>query len=164
MKINRKKTERAAQLAFALKNLDGKVGKVGWFAKSKYDDAESTPVAYVAAQNEYGNPNKNIPARPFMRPTIAQQQEAWRKLAENGAKQVLKGNYTASDVMQLLGLKAAGDVKETISKLLEPPLSPVTIQRRLARRSNKSTLGLLTKPLVDTGIMLNTLTNTVEDV
>ena len=163
MDVKRVKSPDADKLKIALKNLDGKVGKVGWFENSKYADKDSTPVAAVAAQNEYGNPNKHIPARPFMRPTIYAKQNEWSKIAENGSKSILKGDNTIYDVLQLLGLKAAGDIKRTISKLTEPPLSPKTIAARLSRRQDQSTIGLLTKPLIDTGIMLNTLTNSVED-
>ncbi len=46
----------------ALDSIKNKVGKVGWFAGSRYDDNNKTPVAEVAAQNEYGNPAKHIPA------------------------------------------------------------------------------------------------------
>lgn len=164
MTVKRVPSPDAYKLKQALKNLDGKEGKVGWFEKSRYDDAESTPVAYVAAQNEFGNPNKNIPARPFMRPTIASERNNWAKIGEQGAKNILKGNKTIGDVLELIGLKASGDIKKTITKITTPPLSPVTIARRLSRYKDQSTVGNLNKPLIDTGIMLNTLTNTVEDV
>ena len=158
------KTSAAHQLEVALKELASKkVGKVGWFEKSRYDDAESTPVAAVAAQNEYGNPNMHIPARPFMRPTIIAQQKIWAKVAEQGARNILKGDQTSSDVLEMIGLKAAGDIRKTISKITTPPLSPRTIAARLAKRADHQTVGNLTKPLIDTGVMFNTLTNTVED-
>ena len=155
-------TPEGKGLKVALKNLEGKVGRVGWFEKSKYDDKEGTPVAYVAAQNEYGNPQKRIPARPFMRPTIIEKQAEWRKIALDSSKRILKGTSTIADVMELIGLKAAGDIRKKISSIWEPPLSPRTIQARLDRKANKKKVGNLTKPLIHTGIMLGTLTNTVE--
>ena len=161
MKVVRVVEPAARRLEIALKNLQGKVGKVGWFEKSKYEDG--TPVAYVATIQEYGAPTKNIPPRPTMRPTIAKQQNEWKKIAEQGSKAVLAGNATVGDVMEAIGLKAAGDVRKAISTLTEPPLSPVTIENRRRKRADKKTIGLLTKPLIDTGIMMGTLTNTVED-
>ena len=163
MTIQRVKTKEAHQLQVALKNLDGKVGKVGWFEKSKYADKDATPVAYVAAIQEYGYPSKNIPARPFMRPTIADKQVEWASIVKQGSAQILKGNQTIGDVLELLGLKASADVKKTISQITTPPLAEATIAARLARKADKNTVGNLTKPLIDTGIMFNTLTNTVED-
>ena len=150
------------QLEVALSKLDGKVGKVGWFEKSKYEDG--TQVAYIAAIQEYGWPAKNIPPRPTMRPTIIKKRKEWQKIAEAGAKAILAGTQTIETVMEGIGLSAAGDIRKAITELTEPPLSPATIYARLHRKSDKKTIGLLTKPLIDTGIMLGTLTNVVEDV
>jgi hypothetical protein len=152
------------QLELALKNLGNKVGKVGWFEDSKYDDDKNTPVAFVAAQNEFGNRAKNIPERPFMRPTIIAKQNEWRKIALDGSKKIIKGELNSYNVLDILGLKVVGDIKATIQKIQEPVLSPVTIKNRLARRANKKTVGWLTKPLIDTGVMFNTITNSVEDI
>lgn len=161
VKVKRVVEPAGRQLEIALKNLQGKIGKVGWFEKSKYEDG--TPVAYVAAIQEYGSPINNIPPRPTMRPTITAKQNEWRKIAETGAKRVLAGTATAGDVMEGIGLAAAGDVRKAISVLTEPPLSERTIENRRRKRADKKTIGSLTKPLIDTGIMLGTLTNTVED-
>lgn len=161
MKVTRVVTPAGKNLEVALKNLQGKVGKVGWFEKSKYEDG--TSVAYVAAIQEYGYPNGNIPPRPFMRPTIAKKQQEWAKIAESGAKAVLAGKSQVGQVMEAIGLKAAGDIRKTISLITTPPLSPRTIEARRSRRADKKTIGSLTKPLIDTGIMFGTLTNTVED-
>lgn len=161
MKVVRVVEPAGRQLEIALKNLEGKVGKVGWFEKSKYENG--TPVAYVATIQEYGYSPRNIPPRPFMRPTIVEKQNEWRAIAESGARAVLKNTKTVADVMEGIGLKAAGDIRKKISAIFAPPLSPKTIEARLRRRADKKTMGLLTKPLIDTGIMFGTLTNTVED-
>lgn len=163
MKVERDKNSFLTKLPALLKSLDGKVGKVGWFKEQKYNDKNGTPVAYVATIQEYGYAPKNIPARPFMRPTIAAKQNEWKAIAQQGAEQIVKGNQTVNGVLELLGQKAAGDIKRTITRITEPPLSPKTIAARRAKRSDHNTIGLLTKPLIDTGYMLNSLTNVVED-
>lgn len=163
LKTKRVRSAEGHKLEIALKNLDGKVGKVGWFEKSKYDDPEKTPVAYVAAINEYGYPPHNIPARPFMRPTIIEKQNEWARVAKQGAMRVIKGEETIGDVMETLGLLASGQIKKKIASITEPELKPATIAARLHRRSDNSTVGLLTKPLIDTKVMYLSLTNTVED-
>lgn len=163
VKTRRVKTDAGKNLDVALDNLAGKVAKVGWFEKSKYPEPPHLPVAYVATIQEYGNSAEHIPPRPFMRPTVIQKRVEWRGVAERGAKAVLAGRATAADVMEQIGLKAAGDVRRTISQIWSPPLSPRTIAARLAKRKDKKTIGALDKPLVDTGLMLATLTNTVED-
>jgi hypothetical protein len=62
-------------LEVALQTLGNKVGKVGWFEGAKYPDG--TQVAYVATIQEYGYSPKNIPPRPFMRPTIVKYRNTW---------------------------------------------------------------------------------------
>jgi hypothetical protein len=163
VKVTRVKSDAGKNLTVALDNLQGKVGKVGWFEGSKYPDKKSTPVAYVAAIHEYGYPAKNIPARPFMRPTIIAKQNEWRQVAARGAKSILKGHGNVADVMEAVGAKAAGDIRKTITQIYSPPLKPATIAARLRNRANKKTVGRLNKPLIDTKEMYNTLTNTVED-
>ncbi len=79
-----------------------------------------------------------------------------------GSKAVIEGRRNIGQVMDAIGLKAAADIKKKISNIWEPPLSPYTIKQRLSKKSNQRVIGNLTKPLIDTGIMLNTLTNTTE--
>jgi hypothetical protein len=155
--------EAAKKLEIALKNLSGKVGKVGWFENSRYPDPPHIQVAYVATIQEYGSPANNIPPRPFVRPTIIAKQKEWSEIAEKGAKAILNGGQTIDNVMEGIGLKAAGDIRKAITLVVSPPLKPATIAARLRKRANKKVTGLLTKPLIDTGLMLSTLTNTVED-
>ena len=162
MEVKRVVSPAGKNFEIALKNLQStKVGKVGWFQNSKYENG--LPVALIAAQNEFGNPSKHIPGRPFLRPTIVEKEREWADIATAGARAILRGNQTVGSVLEGLGLKAAGDVRKKISLITQPPLSPVTIYNRLHRKSNKKTIGLLTKPLIDTGIMIGTLTNSVED-
>lgn len=163
VKTRRVKTDAGKNLEIALNNLSGKVAKVGWFEKSKYPEPPNTPVAYVATIQEFGYPAKNIPPRPFMRPTVAQKSVEWKEIAKRGAEAVLKSNATAATVMEAIGLKAAGDIRKTISQIFSPPLKPATIAARLAKRADKKTVGRLDKPLIDTGLMFATLTNVVEN-
>lgn len=153
-------------LNVALKELSsGKVAKVGWF-KSEYpaEDGETAiKVATVAAIQEYGWLAKKIPPRPMFAPTIATKQKAWQVLIERGATAILKGTATLQTVMFALGEEARSDVDETIKNLWVPRLSPATVQRRLARKNDKKTIGLIDKPLIDTGYMSTSLISVVED-
>lgn len=151
----------AERLKVALEGLEDKQGKVGWFETAKYPDG--TPVAYVAAIQEFGYPRGNIPSRPFMRPTIDRERDNWRVLAESGARAIIAGNQTSQGVLEAIGLKAAGDIAKTISQVHAPPLLAATVKARMRRRADKKTVGNLTKPLVDTGLMISTITSTVED-
>lgn len=138
-----------------------KQGKVGWFESARYPNG--TPVAYVATIQEYGYPPKKIPPRSFMRTTIIEQQDKWRVTVQQGAKIILDGHGNAGTVLDLVGQQAAGDIAKKIASIESPPLKPATIAARLRRRADKKTIGNLDKPLVDTGLMISTITNIVED-
>lgn len=143
-----------------LAGVTDKVGKVGFFPSSAYPDG--TPVAYVATIQEYGSPEQGIPPRSFMRTTVAEKQAEWKVAAGIGARAMLAGTATGEQVLEGIGLLAAGDIRRTISKLTTPELAPSTIAARRTQRADKVTVGLLTKPLVDTGTMLNAVTSAVE--
>lgn len=151
-------------LKAALKAIDGQVGKVGWFKGSQYPDG--TPVALVAATQEYGWPEHNIPPRLGGRTTAAEKREEWSATAEKGSKAVLAGTITAPALMEVLGQKAAGDWRKHIAGPIQPALKPATVEARLRRHGVKASVKSISvtigKPLVDTRVLLNTLTNTVE--
>lgn len=152
----------AAPLKAALAGIDGKVGKVGWFATATYPGG--VPVALVAAVNEYGWPEHNIPPRLGMRATAERCEAAWARVAQGAAKAVLAGKMTPHDAMELIGAKAAGDIRKNIAHVTSPPLKVNTIKARLAGKKQGRVVSItIAKPLVRTGHLLNTLTNTVED-
>lgn len=144
-----------AKLQFMLKNLSGKTGRVGWFETAKYPDG--TPVATVAAIQEFGAPTKNIPPRSFMRTTMREKRDAWRELAASGARAIANGNATIGIVMEGIGLQAQGDIAKKISEITSPPLKPATVKARMSKMADGKTTGNLTKPLIDTGLMFATI-------
>lgn len=148
-------------LAKRLKELEGKVAKAGWFESAVYPTG--TPVATVAAVHEFGAPAKNIPPRPFMRPTIARESNNWKALMASGAKAIIRGNATIDQVLNAVGAKAAGDVAKTIASITAPPLKAATIAARARKRKDKTITATLRKPLVDTALMINSVTHLVED-
>lgn len=148
-------------LEVALKNLQGKVGKVGWFKGSYYPNG--MPVAAVAAIQEKGYEPKNIPPRPFMRPSIIKYEQTWKRVAFEGSKNILEGKSTAYKVMNDIGAVAVKNILHTIKGIYTPALKAATIARRLAKYTNKSKIGNLYKPLNDTGRMMATLINVVEE-
>lgn len=151
----------AAPLERALAGLKGFVGKVGWFNTAKYPDG--TPVAYVAAVQEFGYPEGNIPPRLGMRSTSAEKRGEWGAVAGKASQAVLTGKSTGPQAMEVLGLKAAGDMRKHIAEVTTPPLKVNTVKARLAgKKQGKVVSVTVAKPLVDTGHMLATLTNVVE--
>lgn len=159
--------------------MDGITGRVGWFEGSAYPDG--TPIAYVAAINELGSPRNSIPSRSFMRSTADEENEKWKETANIVSSKILLGEITPQQGMELLCLKAEGDVAKKIASITAPPLSPITLGARKYRQQGKkvtgatigeiaqklkdgtlNTSGVSDKPLVDSSLMINTLTHTVE--
>lgn len=145
----------------AIKDLETKKVEVGFFETSKYDDAAGTPVAYVAAIQEFGYPEGGIPARPFMRPTQVANSSKWTQQLAAGSKMVVAGKLTVPQMLGQFGEQVVGQVKETIASVETPPLSESTIAAR--KRARKSP-GVSTKPLVDTALMLGSVQSKVSDV
>lgn len=160
MRVQRKPGPGAEKLRLLLAGTTDKVGKVGFFETSKYEDG--TPVAYVAVIQEFGAPENGIPPRPFMRTTVEAKQGEWKEIARQGANAMLEGNATGETVLEAIGLKAAGDIRRTISQITTPALAQSTVDARRRGKSDKTTTGNLTKPLVDTGTLINAVQSVVE--
>ena len=108
------------------------------------------PVAAVAFLQEFGS--KKIPARPFMRPTITKQSKHWGVIVSH----LIKPDAQAEDVVELIGLRMQGDIREAIVEVTSPALSEFTLEQRQARGNSSE------KPLNDTGYMMATLTSVVQ--
>lgn len=148
------------RLKILLENAKKMSVQVGWVERKQYSGSEMT-TAETAYINEFGLPGHGIPPRPFIRPTVAHKKNEWQAIMKNEAKKMINGKSDVEKALEIVGLKAAGDIREAITKVWSPPLSIKTIRARLARRSNKNHVGNLAKPLVDTGYMLQSLTNKV---
>lgn len=128
-----------------LKDMEEKLNasevKVGFYGGNTYPDG--TLISQVAAGNEYGDPANNQPPRPFFRNAISEHKEEWVATMAKGLEQ----GSDVRTVLEVVGAQVKGDVQESIKNLMEPALSPVTIERRRTRkeRPNNST-----NPLVDT--------------
>jgi hypothetical protein len=138
----------------AMQAIAHKQARAGFFEYAKYPDG--TPVAYVAAIQEF-HPEH---ARPFMRPTIEAQRNAWRESLRKGCNAVLNGQLDARAMLEQFGARAASDIKKTISQITAPPLAKSTLA---ARQSRKKTPGVSAKPLVDTGLLIASVNNDVVD-
>lgn len=147
----------------ALRELERKEIRVGFFDTAHYPD--NTPVAYVAAIQEFGY--GPIPPRPFMRPAQAQNQQKWLAALAKGAKLSFVGKIDISMVMEQVGKVAAGDVKKAIRAVTNPELAQSTVDARLSRKSastrKKANPVTIRKPLVDTGQLLDSVESSVVD-
>lgn len=181
-----KRSSRVPAIKKALAELDSKEIRVGFFDTAKYPDG--TPIAYVAAIQEFGY--KSIPPRPFMRPAENKNKAKWAKQIAEGVRAALDGKVTIEHALEQVALGAAGDVKKAIKAVNSPPLSILTLLLRKHRKNpdgekvggklvgkkageigfmgprpksdkSMSISGVSTKPLVDTGMMIQAVTGAV---
>ncbi|KEZ23184.1 hypothetical protein HS327_00790 [Glaesserella parasuis] len=100
----------------------------------------------------------NIPARPFMRPTISEKKGEWAKIG----KQILQNGGNVDSMLEMVGLRASADIVETISRIDSPPLQKATIKARNRKYKSKSSKSS-TKPLEDTKILISSISHIVTD-
>lgn len=160
MDVRIEETADGRRLQEALNKLTNCSAKVGWFEGQPYPDG--TSVAMVAMTQEYGSPAKNIPPRPFVRPTISKYEKQWANYFEKGSKELLKNEITIEQIFEKVASKAASQIKKSITEVTEPPLAQATINARLRRKKNKTVTTGLTKPLIDTKHMFRSLSYVVE--
>lgn len=149
------------KLKQTLEAIQKKEARVGFFETSTYPDG--TPVAYVAAIQEFGH--GKIPPRPFMRPAQQQNESKWLRTGAHLISESVQGSITPEQALDQIGQIAAGDVRKAIRAVTTPTLSERTVEGRKARLSKKSRKKAnpktISKPLVDTGQMLQAVNSVV---
>jgi hypothetical protein len=134
------------------RELANKQLKVGFIDGATYPDG--TPVSQVAFNNEYGVPEKRQPPRPFFRNAIDENQDSWKDAIGRG----IRAGLPVGQVLEQIGALAASDVYTSITLLMDPPISARTIRER-QERGNMST-----KPLIDTKVLINSVSYEVKDL
>ena len=120
--------------------------KIGFLAGATYPSGQN--VAMIAAINEFGAPSRGQPPRPFFRDMLAAKRGEWPKAMSD----LLKDNdYDALRTLQQTGEAVAGQLRESITTFSGVPLKPATIARKG-----------FDKQLVDTGVMLGSVSYAVE--
>lgn len=135
----------------ALKKLADRLGRarevrVGFLEGATYPDG--TTVAQVAAIQNFGAPEANIPPRPFFDNMIVAKSPDW---AERFARVLKLSDYDSDRALSRMGDGIATQLRQSIVATNEPPLAPATIARKG-----------FDKPLVDTGHMLASVDKEVE--
>ena len=103
-----------------------------------------------------------IPPRPFMRPTVDRMKQKWLDMLADGSKAVLAGKISAHDVMEAVVSNAATEIARSISQVFAPPLKASTIAAKRRKMANTHIVGSLDKPLVETRLMIDSVTGVVE--
>lgn len=165
-----------AALSRLPKQFKGQQAKIGWPSGKEYPDG--TSVAYVAAIQNFGVPEKGIPPRPMLKPTVAENQDRWAEVMKHLTRQVANGELDAVDALDGMGRVAAMDLQATIAQINEPALSPVTVLLRKWRKQGRTITGKTVgeaaaaiaagtdpgtdnKPLNDTGYLIASVTHGV---
>ena len=102
--------------------------KVGFLAGAMASDGQSIPLR--AALNEFGHENANgttVPPRPFFRNMIAAKAGEWPDAIAGLLKST---NYDVDKTLNLTGEAIKSQLTQSILDLWEPPLSPVTIEKK----------------------------------
>lgn len=109
-------------------------------------DDRGTPVAQIAAWNEYGGANR-VP-RPFMQETFNEHSDEWGPLMATE----LRHGADTTQAANIVGTEVKNEIEDAIREFTDPELRPYTIAKKG-----------FDKPLIDTGRMLNSVTFNVED-
>lgn len=117
--------------------------KVGVLGRNDSRGGDFGNVA-LAVVHEFG---LGVPRRSFLRGTMARMGAEWTKLLEQLAKLLVAGKLDVPKALNLLGIRAANDVKATIQRTIGlAPNAPATIR---AKGSSK--------PLIDSGRLLGSI-------
>jgi hypothetical protein len=133
--------EGIAKRAGKAKTLD-----VGFMSGATYPDG--TPVAMVAAIQNYGAPAAGIPARPFFSNMVREKSPGWGE----SLGEVLKDNdYDSDAALKAMGLGIEDQLQQAIRDTNSPALAEATVDRKG-----------FNKPLIDTGHLLNSVQSAVD--
>lgn len=119
--------------------------RVGFLEGATYPNG--TPVAMIAAIQDYGAPSKGIPPRPFFRNVIAAGKNTWGK---DLTSILIAADYNARLALGRMGELIKGQIQTSINKGSFAPLKPATVKRKG-----------FDKPLIDTAHMVNSVDHEV---
>jgi hypothetical protein len=115
--------------------------KVGFLEGATYEDG--TPVATIAAIQNWGAPSRGIPPRPFFTNMVRDKSDGWGP----ALGRIMEANdFDARQSLALMGEGIAGQLRQSIVDTNSPPLAQSTIDRKG-----------FSKPLIDTSHMLNSI-------
>lgn len=170
VKIRASKGVEAALKQYADKITKAKKLKVGFLKGADYPDG--TPVALVAAVQNFGSPKMGIPPRPFFTNMVKAKGPGWPA----ALGKILEANdFDSQKALELMGEGIRNQLEQSIIDTMEPALSPITLMLRKMKSEDQSlkvtgaTVGeaarrldagesvgdVSTKPLEDTKHMLN---------
>lgn len=137
-------TKLAAKLAQIASGLSKPADlAVGFLAGATYPDKNGTPVAMVAAIQNFGAPSRNIPPRPFFTNMVADKSPGWPDAIVANLKAT---GYDAERTMKLVGEGIKGQLQQSIRDTNSPPLAESTIRKKG-----------FSKPLIETSQLIDSV-------
>lgn len=103
-----------------------------------------------------------IPPRPFMKPSVEDNKEDFIGQIEAVSRKFLNGQISEQQAAEMIGEAAAGNIKKAIAKVNAPPLKASTVRRKRNQYADKSITGALTKPLTESGHLLESVDSKAE--
>lgn len=110
------------------------------------------PLAVIAAVQEFGSADGRIPERSFLRVPLRQNMPEFVKVWRVLIPKVVSGELTMFQAMSQMGERAAGVSKESIADGIAPANAAATVKRKGS-----------SKPLIDDGTLIQSITYIVED-
>ena len=145
--------DNTAQLQAAIAELTDTellVGVPSTKAGRRDGPASNAVIAYV---QDNGLPERNIPARPFLRPGIENAMNEITTRLRDAARLAMDGSLEACRrALHAVGLTAQASVR---AKITDGPFTPLA-ESTLAQRRARGRTG--TRPLIDTGQLRNSIT------
>lgn len=83
---------------------------------------DGTSVIRVGAIHEFGDPERGIPQRSFLRSTLNDKQRSYKALFKKLSKKIIDGSITKDEALKMLGLTLQNDVTSRITGGIDPPL------------------------------------------
>lgn len=117
---------------------------VGFHAKDVQRDNSDLNVAEIAAIHEFGSEDGVIPERSFIRSTVDDNSQKYRKFVVESFLLMIRGKLSPITALDRIGIRIRDDVKRKIVTLREPAN---TIETIVAKGS--------ANPLIDSGTMLS---------
>ncbi|WP_158782497.1 hypothetical protein [Pantoea sp. BAV 3049] len=95
---------------------------------------------------------RTIPSRPFMRTYFEENINTLEKVMQNGVRAVVTGRSTITQALNAAGVRMVDGIKKSIRNGNWEANSQATIRRKKSA-----------KPLIDSGVMLNSVTFAIHD-
>ena len=141
-----------AELSRAAGGMSGKAGIIGTKAAEEHPSADGQPLtnAEMALIHEFG---LGVPERSFLRAAFDKNHPKYLERLNVLTQAIFEGKFTIQQALGLLSLEAASDMRNLIrdGAGVPPPNAPATIARKGSSR-----------PLVDTGQLINSISHAVE--